>query len=340
MTTTLTTSRAAGLLRRALHATRDFLRDDHNRRELWEMGKFAVGFFARAAIVVIVIYAAPNFAYFVDTILDKPDREQWLSAIFTFLAFAWSTAYVLQKIFRWQRRGVFVQSSSTPTALARAVSVPQRPLWTTGKTAQERLIALNIALSTKLDPFTERAIALSSSGASAAQIAEQGPELWRTSVADRHVQEQVDGLIQHEAGHAIVAHELGAAVLEVTVEQGHRGHTRIDWMPGDGAHTWQLAVLLAAGLIQQQRAGVDADADLHATDSREFFAEIDRLVYTGIAPAGVDEATRESLAEAAKAQAREILERRAADVAAMAEHLNEHRVISGFALRDLLAGSR
>lgn len=83
----------------------------------------------------------------------------------------------------------------------------------------------------------------------------------------------------HEAGHVVLAHELGGRVVDTTIESEfdhHRGHTVVEWVGVDVAEVRVLSALVALGgpIAETLWLGDEPDGDAFSAWQRDD-AEVD-----------------------------------------------------------------
>jgi len=175
----------------------------------------------------------------------------------------------------------------------------------------------------------------------AVDYASQWHSTWRQSVG---FDEGPARRARHEAAHAIVAHELGCTVTDVTIERAGDSGGRANFIlpvpfptVQDGA--WILITALLAG------QSTDHARRLYDGGSRGDITQVTQLVATilstGLKPAGYDgPLTSDALILVARARADEILAARDEELAVLTAQLVEQRTMSGAAARAVLGPVR
>lgn len=145
---------------------------------------------------------------------------------------------------------------------------------------------------------------------------------------------------RHEAAHAVVAHELGCTVTNVTIEAHGDSGGRAAFvlpLPPPPAHdgAWILMTALLAG------QSTDHAHDVHDSGSRADIAQVLQLtamiIATGRTPTGYDgPLSSDALITAARARADQILTTRSEDLASLTSALLEHRTMTGATVRAAL----
>lgn len=162
----------------------------------------------------------------------------------------------------------------------------------------------------------------------------------RPDWADSEKPDDPRPIASHEAAHAVVAHHFGC-VLEVTIKasEAFAGHTRyVSPKPEkpDQEVAWTELCVALAGRVSDQNAGrflAGSNGDMERSVSRAA-----TVIATGMKPAGYDDSlTIDALLVGATGLVRGILDRRAADVNALAAALLERTTLRGCEARSILA---
>jgi len=160
---------------------------------------------------------------------------------------------------------------------------------------------------------------------------------WQQGIA---VDDSLPRRARHEAAHAIVAHELGCTVTNVTIEAHGDSGGRAAFvlpLPPPPAHdgAWIQMTALLAG------QSTDHAHDVHDSGSRADIAQVLQLtatiIATGRTPTGYDgPLNSDALITAARARADQILTTRSEDLVSLTSALLEHRTMTGATVRAAL----